>query len=424
MSELSLDRDLTEEMFDVAAETAKRGRELVDDPYAGWAQAMARDGPIQPGYAVNLLGLKPFDIWEVERPHYAVLSFNGCNQALVENDVFSSSVWSEYFPSKRLGRTILHMGGDEHRQYRNIVQPLFTRQKAVDWWQRSWVSDIVGELIRRFQDRESVDLSKTLCARLPMHTITRAFGIADEKAVEFRRHLVANMAMYSNDSDRAEADAYIKRTLREEIAARRDAPGDDLISVLLHGTVKNEDGASHRLSEEEIFSFCRVVLTAGGGTTFRQLGITLVALLSNPDQLEAVKNDRSLIERAIHESVRWNPTLPIFYRLVTEDTELAGYPLPKGAVVDLCLGAANRDPGRWSDPHTYDLFRPLLRHVGFAGGPHTCLGMFVAQSEMTVAINALLDTFPDIRFDPDFETPRITGGAELRGVSHLNVRLR
>src|SRR6185369_3790061 len=90
---------------------------------------------------------------------------------------------------------------------------------------------------------------------------------------------------------------------------------------------------------------------------------------------------------------------------------------------NICMGAANRDPARWDDPHRFDLFRPMKRHLGFMGGPHTCLGMFVAIAEMRVAINALLDAFPKLRFDPDSAPARIVGSPDLRGLDHLRVRL-
>ncbi len=182
-------------------------------------------------------------------------------------------------------------------------------------------------------------------------------------------------------------------------------------------------GQASQLEDEAILSFSRLLLLAGGGTTFRQLGITLFALLSNRDQLEALRADRSLMPQAIEESVRWNCTDPLFYRMAMADTVLDGYEIPEGAIIDCCLGAANRDPDRWENPDDYDLHRPAKRHVGFAAGPHTCLGRFVAAAEMTAAINALLDRFPKMRLDDSGEPTSIIGGLVARGVNHLRVRL-
>ena len=177
------------------------------------------------------------------------------------------------------------------------------------------------------------------------------------------------------------------------------------------------------MSDDDIISFSRLLLLAGGGTTFRQLGITIFALLSDREQLEALRVDRSLMPAAIQESVRWNCTDPLFHRLATQDSELEGVHIPEGAIIDVCLGAGNRDPKRWDNPDKFDMHRPAQRHVGFAGGPHTCLGRFVAEAEITVAVNALLDRFPNIRLDDRVEPSKIIGGLGARGVNHLRVRL-
>jgi cytochrome P450 len=101
---------------------------------------------------------------------------------------------------------------------------------------------------------------------------------------------------------------------------------------------------------------------------------------------------------------------------------LGGVEIPEGALVSVVLGAGNRDPQRWDNPDIYDMHRPEKRHVGFAAGPHTCLGRFIAEAEMTAAINALLDRFPNMRLDDRAEPTRIIGGLHARGVNHLRVR--
>ena len=110
----------------------------------------------------------------------------------------------------------------------------------------------------------------------------------------------------------------------------------------------------------------------------------------------------------------------MFSRWVTEDTELFGTAIPKGSVVHLGLGPANRDPERWDDPDAYDPGRPLKPGLGFGGGPHICLGMHVARAEMSVGIGALLDRLPDLRLDPDADAPDVIGFYE-RGVMEIPV---
>jgi cytochrome P450 len=204
------------------------------------------------------------------------------------------------------------------------------------------------------------------------------------------------------------------------IAARRERAEDDLISVLVEAEYTDEDGVSHRLSDAEILSFAMLLLAAGSGTTWKQLGITLAAILERPDLQARVQADRVLVRAAIEESVRWMPTDPMFSRHLTRDTELFGAHLPEGAVLHLCLGAANRDPARWEQPDEYDITRPPKPSLAFGNGPHVCLGMHVARAEMYVGINALLDRLPNLRLDPDAEPPRYIGFYE-RGATAIPV---
>jgi cytochrome P450 len=104
--------------------------------------------------------------------------------------------------------------------------------------------------------------------------------------------------------------------------------------------------------------------------------------------------------------------------------ELGGVHIPAGNVVDICVASASRDPARWDNPDDYDYHRPFKQHLGTGIGPHMCLGRFVAEVEMKVAINRLMDEFPNIRLDPSQEMPTIIGGLEQRGVSALHVLLR
>ncbi len=114
------------------------------------------------------------------------------------------------------------------------------------------------------------------------------------------------------------------------------------------------------------------------------------------------------------------PTDPMFSRWVAEDIDFFGVHLPKGSVLHLCIGAANRDPERWERPDEYDIHRPLKPTLGFGGGPHVCLGMHVARAEMSVGIGALLDRLPNLRLDPDAEPPRFIGFYE-RGATAIPV---
>ena len=165
-----------------------------------------------------------------------------------------------------------------------------------------------------------------------------------------------------------------------------------------------------RLTDEEIFSFLRLLLPAGVETTYRASGSLLFGLLQRPEQLKAVMDDRSLLPQAFEEAVRWEPPVTMILRRVTRNTELAGVPIEEGADVAIMLGAANHDERRFDDPDTFDIFRTGRQHVGFGFGVHVCLGMHLARMECRVAIETLFDRLSDLRWDPaPGEDPHMEG---------------
>lgn len=192
------------------------------------------------------------------------------------------------------------------------------------------------------------------------------------------------------------------RLLRAILASRRAEPKDDLISALAEAEIDGE-----KLADEEIYSFLRLLLPAGVATTYRSLGSLLLALLSDPAQLDAIRADRSLLPQAIEEGVRWEPPLLTITRVATRDTELGGVPIPAGSTVMPMLGSANRQEDRYPDPDTFDIFRQARAHLGWGHGVHVCLGMHLARLEMRTAINLLLDRLPNLRLDPDADDPHI-----------------
>jgi cytochrome P450 len=183
-----------------------------------------------------------------------------------------------------------------------------------------------------------------------------------------------------------------------------------------------EDGGEH-LPDEVVISFLRQLINAAGDTTYRSTGNLLVALLrERPDQFEMIKQDRSLIARAIEETLRWEGPVSMSPRMTLRDSVLGGVNIPAGAVVQVLTGVGNRDPFVYPDPDRFDMMRPnLKRHWAFAAGPHICLGQHLARFEMTRALNSLLDRLPTLRLDPAQPRPEIRGFS-MRLPKHIHVR--
>ncbi|MGH8922409.1 MAG: cytochrome P450, partial [Acidimicrobiales bacterium] len=195
----------------------------------------------------------------------------------------------------------------------------------------------------------------------------------------------------------------LKEYLSHLVADRRREPREDIISDLVTAEVDGE-----ALDDEAIYSFLRLLLPAGVETTYRSAGNLLFLLLTHPEQLEAVRADRSLIPQAIEEGLRCEPPILSIQRITTTETEVAGVAIPAGAGMNPWLGSANHDETRWDDPDRFDIFRPYVPHLVFGHGPHLCLGMHLARLETRVLVDVVLDRLPDLRLRTD-EDPHIRG---------------
>jgi cytochrome P450 len=162
-----------------------------------------------------------------------------------------------------------------------------------------------------------------------------------------------------------------------------------------------------------------MLLLAAGETTTRSIANMVVQLLENPDVLEEVRNDRTLVPKAVMETMRRDPTAGAVARIAARDMEINGTPVSKGTAVVLSIAAANRDPESYEDPDRLWLKRPMRPLLSFGFGPHMCMGMHMALAEMEVALDAILD-LPNLRFDPAFAHPEIRG-LNMRGPDAVHV---
>jgi cytochrome P450 len=176
------------------------------------------------------------------------------------------------------------------------------------------------------------------------------------------------------------------------IADRRAAPRGDLISRLAAAEIDGE-----RLDDEEILGFLRLLIPAGAETTFRYLGNTLFALLTHPDQLEQVRGERSLIDAAMDEAVRWEAPLLFTARETARPTELCGTSIPAGMAVSAAIGSGNRDERYYVDPDVFDIHRRDKESLSFGAGRHFCLGIHLARLEVRSALGVLFDRLRDLR---------------------------
>ncbi|ONH58855.1 cytochrome [Frankia sp. CcI49] len=409
----TLDPQRIRELFDLRSDVyASRGGAFETDPYPAFHR-LRETGPVHPGIVGPLVGFHGEAFFQglpyPELAHFSVFDHATCQAVLRDSETFVSAP-SAPGPERAMADTLLlYMDGVKHRRYRALVQPSFVPKRG-GWWSERWIESTVRALLDAIESSGRSDLNVDFCAAIPLLTICGSFGIGVSDALRIRE---------AATSDGRDAHILVE-ILAPIIAERRREPADDLISVLVQAEVTEEDGERHRLSDVDILGFSHLLLAAGSGTTWKQMGITLLALLTHPQWLAAARADRAVLRAAIEESLRWMPTDPMFSRYATKDTTLGGVDVPAGSVIHLCFGAANRDPARWERPDEFDPSRPPGAHLGFGGGPHICLGMHVARAEILTAISALLDRLPNLRLDPDAETPRIIGMYE-RGPTAVPV---
>ena len=372
----------------------------VRDPWPDLAAAR-RIAPVQKSSIFALEGVEdPPDLPD----EYTVYSYELVSQVLRDNHTFSSEVYAAMM-GPVMGHTILEMDEPEHRHHRGLVAEAF-RQKTLARWESELVSAVVDELIDAFVQRgeSRAELVREFTFPFPVQVIARILGLPRSDYPRFQRWSLELISV-GTDWDRGiAASEKLRDYFKEIVDLRRAEPADDLISDLAHAEI---DG--HTLSDEEIFAFLRLLLPAGVETTYRSSGNLLFGLLTHPDQLDAVRADRSLLPQAIEEGLRWEPPLHGIARVATVDTELGGVAIKSGAVLSVAIGAANRDETRYPEPDRFDIFRDPQQHIAFGFGPHMCLGMHLARMETRVAVDALLDRLPDLRLDPDGDDPHIRG---------------
>ncbi|HEX3793333.1 MAG TPA: cytochrome P450 [Acidimicrobiales bacterium] len=368
------------------------------DPYPDFI-AKRRDTPVWKG------DLMPMDFlpegFDVE-PGWIAFRYDDCSRILRDAKTFTSTGYDETI-GMVMGHMILGMDDPEHRGHRNLVAHAF-REKSIARWEPEFIGPIIDELIDRFAADGEAELVRQLTFEFPVRVIARLLGLPEEDFLQFQRWSVELIGLVADIDRGLAASESLKNYFATVVAARRASPKEDVISDLVTAEVDGE-----RLTDEAIYSFLRLLLPAGAETTYRSSGNLLYLLLTHPDQLEAVRNDRALLPQAIEEALRIEPPLLTIARTATREVEIGGVSLAAGEGISTNIGSANHDETRWDNPDVFDIFRPPLPHIAFAHGPHMCLGMHLARIETHALLTRVLDRLPNLTFNPGDSDPHIRG---------------
>lgn len=382
------------------------------DPYA-LARALRAEGEVVPKiFRVEAGFEQPAALAGVEE--WTALSYEAARTILVDNQTFSSRAYASQHDKKMGAATILSMDEPEHRAHRDLISAGFFARNIRESTGKM-VPQVLDHLIDGVIARgQSVDLVEDLTSIFPIQVIVALVGVPASDWPQFLRWIDDLVQISARPQAALAAGAEVQAYLKELVKARRARPLDDLASTLIAAEVNGE-----KLSDPSIVAFLALLLTAGGETTVRALGTTLLGLLQDPDQLALVRDDPSLVSRALEEGMRWDTPVQMIRRVATRTTEVCGAKIPEGAHIQVHLGSANRDPARWSDPDRYDMRRPPLPHISFGVGVHFCLGMNLARFEAETGIAKVLERLPGLRLAPGAQP--VVRGVDLRGPDRLEV---
>ncbi|MFN0092079.1 MAG: cytochrome P450 [Acidimicrobiales bacterium] len=322
--------------------------------------------------------------------------------------------------------SMLRLDPPDHTRLRRLVQASFTpraiarRRAAVE----AAVDRALDGLAEAARAGDAVDLLASYAFPLPFAVICDVLGLPDADRHQLRawsRAITLALEPFLSDDDLRDAiraAVGMRAYLTEQIAAKRAAPGDDLLSELIQAR-DADDG----LSELELRTMVTLLFVAGHETTVNLIGNGVLALLRHPEQLERLVEDPTLDAPAVDELLRYDSPAQTSARRTLAPTVVAGVEAPAGVFVLTSLGSANHDPAEWGPTAgELDLGRPgVERHLAFGNGIHVCLGASLARLEGELAIPRLLRRFPRLRLA--VETPQWSPRIVLRGLTELPVRL-
>jgi cytochrome P450 len=389
-----------------------------DEPYGLYADAR-RQGPVRPVVLAD------------GRPAWIVTGYEEARQALLDHRLAKSigkalairpEIVAPGFAHPLFGHHMLAADDQDHSRQRRLASAGFStaRMAALRPRVQAIVDGLLDDLERR-PAGEPVDLVAGFTLPLPITVISEMLGVPVEDRARLRAWFDAvfatPLAPANDGPGRAAADAAYAY-LCDLIAAKRAAPGDDLLSVL----TASADG--DRLAEDELLSTAWLLIVAGHDTTVNLIGNGLVALFRHPDQLARLRADLSLVPAAVEEFLRYDgPVQHTTFRMTTEAVTIGDVEIPAHEQVLVVTAAANRDPGHFAEPDRLDIARPENRHIAFGHGIHFCLGAPLARLEGDVAFTSLLQRFPDLRPAVPVEEFHWTYRIVLRGLDALPVLL-
>jgi cytochrome P450 len=406
----------------------------LDFPWGGW-DAATRDDPwalfasVRAACPVRPVRLADgHDAWLVAGHDSARRALN---DPALSKDMLAAlagdpDVVAEGLPGPAFARHMLAVDPPDHTRLRRLVARAFvpSRVAALEPAISALAAGLLDDLAAAGAGGGPVDLVAGFALPLPYRVISEMLGVPEPARTELYGAFRTLLAPWAGDPppEAVAASATIVGHLEALVDAKRDTPGDDLVSVLV---AASDDG--DRLTRRELLSSVFQLYVAGHDTTTSLIGNGVVALLDHPDQLAGLAADPAGWPAAVEELVRYDAPVPhATFRVSTRPVDVGGVEIPAGRQVLVCLAAANRDPDHHPNPDALDVARAPQPHLGFGHGIHFCLGAPLARLQARIAFAALFDRFPGLHL----AVPRRAlawshgDGLVLRGLDALPVVLR
>ena len=349
------------------------------------------------------------------QPAWLILGYEQLRQAFSDEEHFECARAYRIHSEPSMGKTIQTMSGEQHRINRALVsRPFFPRQI------RDLVEPLLASqarlLLDEIQGQAQVDLVQAFARPYPFKIITRMLGIPVHDDAQCLSWALKIIDYPWDPAGALQAKVEFDTYLLPLIAARRQAPADDVISLLALSEIEGQ-----QLEDEEILSFCRLLFPAGSDTTYKILGSLLYAVLDNPGMKQLACGSDEQRRALVQEGLRWQPPTALLPRMCSRDTQLGGVDIREGDWVLFGITAANSDPEVFTHPREFNPGRSN-KNLAFGHGEHFCLGSHLARQELECAIEQLFRYFPDMELIR--EHPVEITQAVLRGPESLWVKLR
>ena len=299
-----------------------------------------------------------------------------------------------------------------HTIHRRLLSRVFTPRRIAELEPK--VREFCAQSLDPLVGSGEIDFIADLGAQMPMRVIGMLFGIPEADLASVRDASDANLRTEPGKPMQVtEGTTFGSERYEEYIDWRIDHPSDDLMTDLLHTEFEDEHGVTRTLTRDEALLYTTVVSGAGNETTTELIGWAGKVLSEHPDQRRELVEDRSLVPNAIEELLRYEPPGPGIARFVPEDVEIHGQTVPAGSAVMMLVASGNRDHRRFDDPESFDIHRNTGGHLTFGYGIHFCLGAALARLEGRVALDELLQRFPE--WEVDMSRAKLASTSTVRG---------